>query len=131
MKKEQYLKIIMSLFVFFITLYLISGCVARKRPWQWVGTVAGQVTDSLGTPLAGVTISITGTDKTVKTDAKGKYEFKEVPSGEVVVIASKAGYQSVMKVITVGIEDIVLNVNFVLRVFYETKLTDESNSISN
>ena len=47
------------------------------------GTVTGTVTDeSTERPLAGVTVSLVGEDRSVTTDARGAYRLEEVPAGE-------------------------------------------------
>jgi len=46
------------------------------------GTVTGQVTDEDGNPIAGVTVTIPGTDITAMTDENGWYVLEGVPEGE-------------------------------------------------
>lgn len=44
-------------------------------------TIRGRVTDSLGNPLEGVTVQITGTSIRTSTDRNGQYEFSGAPLG--------------------------------------------------
>ena len=54
-------------------------------------TVRGHVADSTGAPLSGATVMIKGTTKGTKTNVKGDFEMKEIPSNAVLVI-SFTGY---------------------------------------
>jgi len=54
--------------------------------------VAGEVSDDRLEPLAGVVIEVKGTSKTTETDKSGKFNFGTLPSGNVIIEASKLGY---------------------------------------
>jgi len=53
--------------------------------------IHGRVTDSLGMPLAGASVTIKGTNKGTKTNVKGEFDMNNVRSGMVLVI-SYTGY---------------------------------------
>lgn len=54
-------------------------------------TVRGHVADSTGAPLSGATVMIKGTTKGTKTNVKGDFEMKDIPSNAVLMI-SFTGY---------------------------------------
>ncbi|MBN9385824.1 MAG: SusC/RagA family TonB-linked outer membrane protein [Chitinophagaceae bacterium] len=54
-------------------------------------TVRGHVADSTGAPLSGATVMIKGTTRGTKTNVKGDFEMREIPSNAVLVI-SFTGY---------------------------------------
>jgi Ca-activated chloride channel family protein len=57
-------------------------------------TVTGKVADSSGTPLAGVNITVKGTNKVTVTDKQGNYKI-EVFSGDKILQFSLAGFVTV------------------------------------
>jgi TonB-linked SusC/RagA family outer membrane protein len=69
--------------------------------------VSGEVKESSGEPLVGVSVQIKGTTKGTNTDANGKYSL-EVPNGEAILAFSFIGYES--QEIIVGNQTII-NVN--------------------
>jgi hypothetical protein len=59
-----------------------------------LGTVGGSITDGLsGQPLDGATVSVMGTQKTVKALADGSFLLKDVPVGNPTVVAIMPGYR--------------------------------------
>jgi TonB-dependent receptor len=54
--------------------------------------VAGEVSDDRLEPLPGVVIEVKGTVKTSETDKSGKFNLGTLPSGNVIIEASKLGY---------------------------------------
>ncbi len=62
--------------------------------------VVGKVVDSLGNPLSGASVMIRGTNRSVKTDRNGAFNFDNVREGDRLVI-SYIGYK-VKEVIPVG-----------------------------
>ncbi|MCK5685222.1 carboxypeptidase regulatory-like domain-containing protein [bacterium] len=98
----------------------VFGCQS-SYPWDWYGMIKGKVTDSLGTPIAGVKIEAVGGTGTVLTGSTGLYELRDIPTGdEIVIMAIKPGYQTGMLVKTIGIGQVVTGINFVLRPEYLT-----------
>ncbi len=82
-------------------------------------TVTGQVTDSSGIPLPGVTVVIKSTTRGIITDAEGKYTLTKVP-GDATLVFSFVGMKTqeisvvgrttidlVMQEETVGIDEVV------------------------
>lgn len=61
-----------------------SGSVVWRAP---TATVSGQVTDSLGNPLAGAIVTTPGVGRTV-TDSAGKFVLAELPGGHLVLNAA-------------------------------------------
>lgn len=57
-------------------------------------TISGRITDDKGAPLAGVTVTLTGSQSvTTTTDANGNYVFMNLPtSGEYSITAAKTDY---------------------------------------
>ena len=55
-------------------------------------TISGVVNDENGIPMPGVTVRIDGTTNGDATDLDGKYEIKNVPAGEQVLVFSFIGY---------------------------------------
>jgi TonB-linked SusC/RagA family outer membrane protein len=55
--------------------------------------IHGRVTDSLGNPLAGASVTVKGSKRGTSTDARGEFELKNVGEGAVLVI-SYTGYNS-------------------------------------
>jgi hypothetical protein len=55
--------------------------------------VRGTVTDSTGSALPGVTISVRNFNKVVSTDVDGKY-ILDVPNDEAILVFSLVGYES-------------------------------------
>ena len=56
-------------------------------------TIRGRILDSVGAPLAGVSVVISGTDRGTVTNASGDFVLNGVPDGATLVI-SNVGYQS-------------------------------------
>ena len=62
-----------------------------QRLHAQAGTIRGQVTDSAGTPLAGVQVSLEGITSTVTTRSDGHFEFRGVAAGSHVLRARGIG----------------------------------------
>lgn len=59
------------------------------------GAISGVVVSSWdGTPLAGATVTVRGTTLATQTDATGRFELKNVPTGDQVLRFSKSSYAS-------------------------------------
>ncbi|WP_312788869.1 SusC/RagA family TonB-linked outer membrane protein [Sphingobacterium sp.] len=71
-------------------------------------TVKGHVTDSLGNPLAGVTVSVEGTGLKTITDQKGYYELSGARKGTEIRFTS-IGYKPAISVVNRDRIDIVLS----------------------
>jgi TonB-linked SusC/RagA family outer membrane protein len=55
--------------------------------------IGGVVTDTLGNPLVGASISIKGTHLTTHTDSKGNFSFPNMPQGKYTLVVSYIGYE--------------------------------------
>jgi subtilisin family serine protease len=65
------------------------------------GTVSGAVRDERsGAPLAGAWVGLTGTSRSVRTDANGHYTFPLVPYGARTLLFRRTGYQSASRTVT-------------------------------
>ena len=73
-----------------VTKTLINGNVAIVGPSAANVSVGGRVTDALGNPLRGVTVTLAGTDATRNaiTSPFGYYQFDDVTSGQTYVISA-------------------------------------------
>ncbi|RKU05802.1 hypothetical protein C6501_19580 [Candidatus Poribacteria bacterium] len=89
----------------------ISVCIAFAEDTSVNGaTIRGEVTEAIGkqNPIGGATVKIISSDgkeRTVKTDAKGKYEYKGLPAGRYTIKIYKRGYGTRVsgpKVVTTG-----------------------------
>ncbi len=81
-------------------------------PGPTTGTIQGMATDATtGAPLAGVTVTVTGTATlNATTGLDGTYLFTNVPPGTVTITASKSGYQTLTATGTV-LAGVVLTFN--------------------
>lgn len=77
-------------------LLLLFGCLfSVAASAQQMVQVKGNVTDSSGAPLAGVSIVVRDTKKGTQTDSKGNYSLTvSAPSGKVTLVFSYTNYQS-------------------------------------
>ena len=55
-------------------------------------TLRGQVTDTTGAALAGVSVSITELDRRTLSDASGAFAFAQVPVGRYTVVLRMVGF---------------------------------------
>lgn len=69
----------------------ISELVTNTRQQS---TIRGRVTDTLGTPLQGVTVQIKGTRSQTMTDENGSYQIQQVPDNAILVFRL-LGYQTI------------------------------------
>ncbi len=75
------------------TLLGAKGCDPNYIGVQDYGSIAGNVVDQKGTPLASAIVSV-GSLATIRSDAKGGFVLPHVPVGEQTVQAQAAGYIS-------------------------------------
>ena len=81
---------------------LLTACfVTLPSAAQQTGTVAGTVAAQSGTPLAGASVVIVGTVRSVLTNDKGQYRLS-VPAGAHTVRARLIGYEAAEQRITVA-----------------------------
>jgi subtilisin family serine protease/uncharacterized membrane protein len=86
-----------------LTVNVLSGAtaVANFSLSQIIlpGSITGSIIDAKGSPIVGV--AVTDGTRTATTDASGKYTIANVPPGTYQVVASKGGYQSSSRTISV------------------------------
>ncbi len=70
---------------------LAQGSVCRAGT---TGTIAGQVLDQYGDPVAEAVVTVLETDLEATTDAEGNFSILSVPPGTYSVRGAKSGYQS-------------------------------------
>ena len=73
---------------------LLSLLAAATATAQTTGTIEGAVVDQNGTPLPGVSVTVTGSGvrQEVVTGADGAYEFTDLAAGDYLVTATLAGF---------------------------------------
>lgn len=82
---------------------LTFGSVAAA---QQTGTVRGTVTDSVGhSPIAGVQVTIAGTQLGAVTSATGQYVIRAVPVGTPTISAQRLGFAAARRTATVRAND--------------------------
>ena len=62
--------------------------------------ISGTVTDTLGHPLVGATVSIKGKNLITQTDSKGNFSFPNMPPGNYTLVVSYIGYEKLETSIT-------------------------------
>ncbi|SEL62369.1 SusC/RagA family TonB-linked outer membrane protein [Parapedobacter koreensis] len=115
------------------TLALSLGSITSGRSYasasdsnQQPSSVTGRVTDEVGDPLTGVTVSIKGTSYAVSTDIDGYYRLQDVPADATVTFSfSGMKYQEIavsgqMSINVVMLPD-VINMDEVVVVGYGTQ----------
>jgi iron complex outermembrane receptor protein len=85
------------LFALFIAVFSLSVATSGQT-----GSIRGTVTSQAnGQPLAGASVQITQTKRSVETDAAGVYEFKDLPSGRYTLVTHSDGFTDQARTITV------------------------------
>ena len=80
--------------------YCYGEVQSAQNPTQ---SLEGEVTEQRShTRLGGVTIRIKGLEKSVRTDAKGRFKFDAVPEGQQTLQFLKVGYQRFERVVDVN-----------------------------
>jgi hypothetical protein len=80
--------------------HLSSGCKLRPSEGVWtstsvVGRIEGTALDMQeDVPIGNLEFRLEGTERSVRTDAKGAFHFDSVPDGRVVVASSGSVYQA-------------------------------------
>ena len=110
----QYRKAFLAVF-----LSLVLVCLLNAQTRQ-SGNLRGVVTDSQGTPLPGVTITVTGSalmgSETAVTNARGAYRIPVLPPGlDYSVVAELAGFETLRR------EGIVVRVGMTVTINLELR----------
>ena len=75
-------------------------------------TVSGRVTDVSSNPVAGVAVTVDGTQIAATTREDGSYRLTQVPTGSQTLVARRLGYAPTRRTVTVGTTN--LTVDFTL-----------------
>ena len=103
----KYFRLLRILAPFTLILMLAASCWSATT-----GRVAGTVSDSEGTPMPGVGVTIQGTRLGATADASGRFFILQVPPGSHTVSAQLIGYRT-MSVTNVRVSaDLTTEVNF-------------------
>jgi len=73
--------------------------------------ISGRLTDNKNNPLRGASITIRNSYDGTTTDSSGNFSFITTEKGNQVIESSLSGYSSYSKNITIGTEDIILNIS--------------------
>src|SRR5688572_3956853 len=101
---------------------------------QFTQTIRGTLIDPLlHSPIAGASISISGTQLSVITDETGGFRFKDVPAGTYSLVATHIGYQERVFgniVVNTG-KEVVLTLSLEVKVRAEKEVVVRANSKKN
>src|SRR5579863_1499991 len=94
----NYFKLRLSFILFLLALF---GANPTRVSAQVAAAISGSVTDESGAAVSGATVSArnleTGTERTVVTDAAGRYRFAALPIGEYESVVKKEGFQQALR----------------------------------
>lgn len=77
----------------FFTALLVTGLVAPLQLPAQAGLVGGVVTTTGGSPLAAAQVRVDGTDRSVMTDAAGRFRFTGLTGDQVTLDVRRIGYR--------------------------------------
>ena len=96
----------------YLRLFAIIFCISVSCNTIFSQNVTGKITSKNGEGLRGTNIKILNSNLRTVTDAEGKYEFKKLPSGNVILEISAIGYSTkTQKITTKSNENQTLNVS--------------------
>jgi hypothetical protein len=75
----------------FAVVALLLGAASAVGAQSAPGAIRGVVTDSVGSPLAGASVRLAGTDTRRLSDASGRFLFDQVRAGRYLVTATRIG----------------------------------------
>lgn len=78
-----------------------QGAPPAGQATQATGQLQGKVIGEDGAPMAGVRVSVRGTDRAVLTDAHGVFRIKDVPVGQEIIVAQYVGREPAQLTVTV------------------------------
>ena len=99
LKKRPYLSVLVSGLIVCLFCYLKDSQSASNTMWSLEGEV---VETQSSTRLDGVTVRIKGLEKSVRTDANGRFKFNTVLEGQQTLQFLKVGYQRFEQVVDVN-----------------------------
>lgn len=91
-------------------LILASSVVASAQTGSIKGTVTGQIN---GLPLGGASVKITQSQRSVETDAEGRFEFTDLTPGRYTLVTHSDGFTDQARTVTVNAGD-ALTIDFAL-----------------
>ncbi|MBF0647845.1 carboxypeptidase regulatory-like domain-containing protein [Dysgonomonas sp. GY75] len=93
---------ILRVFMFIVLLGTITSACSNDDEQVNIGagTVTGIVTDETGSPIAGVTVAVSGKDETVSSGIDGKYTIQNVSMESHAVVFVKTGWQTISATVT-------------------------------
>jgi TonB-dependent starch-binding outer membrane protein SusC len=103
---------------------LVSGSASAQR------RVTGRVTDSTGTPLASVTVTVLGTTLGGATDADGRYAIANVPNNAQTLVARRIGYRRTTQALAAGASTADIKMAADLLQLDEVVVTGQATSVS-
>ena len=99
LRKRPYLFVLVSGIIVCLFCYLRDSQSASNTTWSLQGEV---VETQSSTRLDGVTVRIKGLERSVRTDANGRFKFDTVPEGQQTLQFLKVGYQRFERVVNVN-----------------------------
>jgi Fe(3+) dicitrate transport protein len=99
---------------YFLNLIIIILGLSNYGLAQNKVSLNGKVLDNSGTPLENTHIILNGTNYGTYTDIKGNFNFKQIPAGQYLLIASNVGYLPVKQ--DINLSQSVVDVNISLKV---------------
>ena len=99
LKKRPYLFVLVSGIIFCLFCHLKGAQSNTNTTWSLEGDV---VKTQNSTRLGGVTVRIKGLERSVRTDAKGRFKFDAVPEGQQTLQFLKVGYQHFERIVDVN-----------------------------
>jgi iron complex outermembrane receptor protein len=85
-------------------------------------TLGGRVTDTTGTPLAQVRVTILEANRSAETDADGRYRIDQLPTGTFSVSFRAIGFRPEVRRVTLGSEPVTLDMDLKATVVELTEL---------
>lgn len=96
MKKKIIISVLFCLLI--ISVSVINSCKKEENKGNIEGTITNAVTSE---PVAGVTVTLSPNNASATTGSDGKYAFADIEEGDYTIQASKTGYQTNTKDVTV------------------------------
>lgn len=88
-------------------LVLLTPTLLAATPDHAPGSLTGQVTDRDRRPVAGVTVTIRGLQRSTTSDAQGRYRLAELPDGRYRVSFARVGFAPRLEDVTIaGVTDL-------------------------
>src|SRR5688572_10189983 len=87
-----------------VTLALVIICLSARAVLAGVAPLTGTVVDASGAPVPGATVTVSagGKDQSATTNDNGRFDFPELPDGEVQVRAIAPGFAEAIVSVAAG-----------------------------